>query len=140
MKLFHLTIVMMLCGQAISGETSYNCKIDNMYDIPISGGGTLEQSSGWTHFTVSRLTGEIQGNFLTTKVANFTQVINHGSSDYAFMSTAEFDSVGKIFSSGNETSTQTKTIQVIRVYEYREGKTKPFTALSSLGVFSGQCE
>jgi hypothetical protein len=140
MKLFHYTIAMMLSGQAISGETSYNCKIENMYDMPISGGGTLEKSSGGTHFTVSRLSGEIQGNLLTTKFANFTQVINHGSSDYAFMSTAEFDAVGKIFSSGNETSERTKSIQVIRVYEYRQGKTKPFTALSSLGVFSGQCE
>jgi hypothetical protein len=90
--------ILLLCLSALSsiseaGDLTYDCVIKNIYDIDDAG---ILVESGWqsefqsNKFTVSRETGKVLGETLTTVLAKNTRVINFGSEDYSFKTVAEF--------------------------------------------------
>lgn len=130
---------------SFAGQLSYTCVIHHAYDLDDKGGlkksFAYDQSKG-RQFSVSRVSGEIIGPYLTTELATSTKVINSGSEDYSFKAIAHFDSVAKPFSTGDETHEYTSKVQVIEVQEFADGAEKSFIALSmsSAGLITGVCK
>ena len=83
-KYLLLFIVISLVSISHAGDLSYDCTIKRVYDIDDVG---MFKTSGWQgkfeggRFSVSRETGEITGQTLTTVLAKNTRVINTGSKD-----------------------------------------------------------
>jgi len=77
-------------------------------------------------FSISRVTGEIIGEVVTTVAAASTKVINKGNEDYYFTSIAYF---------GDKA-------QLIEVKEFKKGEKKPFVAMSlgGAGIVTGVCK
>ena len=127
-----IAFIALLCAAwssiAISGPLEYQCAIKSIHDLSDEG---LMRESGWDskmsggHFTVTRSTGEILGETLTTIMARGTRIVNPGSSENSFKATADFDG----------------QIQLIEIQEFKEGNLKPFVALSmgGAGIVTGVC-
>ena len=127
-------IILLLClfsfaSISKAGDLSYDCVIKQVYDVDDM--GNLEVS-GWqkefksNKFTVSRETGKITGQTLTTVLAKNTRVINIGSNENSFKSVAEFEG----------------QFQLIEIQEFKKGIKKPFVASSmgGAGIVTGTCE
>ena len=127
-------IVLFLCMFSVAsasnaGDLSYDCIIKQVYDVDDK--GSLE-ATGWqkdfknNKFTVSRETGKITGQTLTTVLAKNTRVINKGSKENSFKAVAEFEG----------------QIQLIEIQEFKKGIKKPFVASSmgGAGIVTGTCE
>lgn len=132
-------------SDSFAGSLSYTCVISHAYDLNNNDG--LEKSSFYdqgkgSQFSVSRVSGEIIGLYLTTVLATSITVINSGSENYSFKAVALFDSVNKPLSNGDETDEYTSKVQVIEVQEFVEGEEKPFIALSmsGVGLITGICK
>ncbi len=111
-----------------AGVLRYECVIKKVYDV--NDAGMLEISSFQSQFegnkfSVSRETGKIVGQTLTTILSKNTRVINYGSKENSFKALAEFEG----------------QIQVIEIQEFREGNEKPFVASSmgGAGIVTGIC-
>lgn len=112
-----------------AGDLSYDCVIKHVYDVDDM--GNLE-ASGWqkefksNKFTVSRETGKITGQTLTTVLAKNTRVINKGSKENSFKAVGEFEG----------------QFQLIEIQEFKKGIKKPFVASSmgGAGIVTGICE
>lgn len=108
---------------------SYSCEVKHVYSLTDQGslGASQwqEQMKG-SEFTVSVISGEIVGDVLTTALASSTTVINEGSKDNSFKTVADF----------------ADQYQVVEIQVFREGKVKPFVALSmgGAGVVTGVCQ
>ena len=80
-------------GSAFADSSTYKCKIKHVYNL--SDKGALN-TSAWQHdfegneFKVSKSTGAITGETLTTILAKETQVINSGSTENSFKAIAYF--------------------------------------------------
>ena len=130
---------------AVASEFAYTCKVIHAYELDDD--GSL-RSSNWLkdfkddEFSVSRVTGEVIGTVIPTLMANSTRVINKGNKEYSFKSIAEFDSVDKPLSSGDEEPDSTANIQLLEVQEFIESEEKPFIALSisGAGIVTGICK
>jgi hypothetical protein len=117
-----------LVNQAVAGPTSYSCTVEKVYELD---GVTLRQST-WekdfkgSRFSVSRLSGEIIGEVLSTRLAISTSVVNLGSKSDSFKSVALFEG----------------QVQLLEVHEYRLGDSKPFfaAALGGAGIITGTCK
>ncbi len=131
-KLIGFLLLMFLIPLAAiseAGDLSYDCVIINVYDIDDSG---VLKTSGWQEqfkgdkFSVSRKTGKIEGQTLTTVLAKNTRVINHGSKKNSFKAVAEFEG----------------QIQVIEIQEFKEDSKKPFvaTSMGGAGIVTGICQ
>jgi hypothetical protein len=111
-----------------AGELRYECIIKNIYDLDDTGG---VKESGFSkylvggNFMVSRETGEVTGDSLTTITAESTKVISSGSSQNSFKSIAEFNGQA----------------QLIEIKEYSKDEQKPFISLSmgGAGLVTGLC-
>ena len=117
------------CGTASAGEIAYTCTVMHVYDLESSGEIRISNAFNFlkqTQFSVSRITGEIIGETLTTVLAKSTEVINTGSNEYAFKTVSYF--------SGQ--------VQLLEVQEFMIGVIKPFIALSmgGAGVVTGVCK
>jgi hypothetical protein len=117
-----------LVNQAMAGPISYNCTVEKVYKLD---GVTLRQST-WekdfkgSRFSVSRLSGEIIGEVLSTSLAMSTSVVNPGSTSDSFKSVAFFQG----------------QVQLLEVHEYKQGDSKPFFAasLGGAGLVTGTCK
>ncbi|MCP5081627.1 MAG: hypothetical protein GY948_08015 [Alphaproteobacteria bacterium] len=118
-----------LSSDAIAGAIAYNCEIKATYKLRDDGRleltGFHKQFLGG-RFSVSRKTGEVIGDTLTTALAQSTEVIHFGDKGWSFKTSARFD----------------KQIQVLEVQEFNEGDTKPFAAFSmgGAGIVTGICK
>lgn len=77
-------------------------------------------------FSVSRITGEIIGDWIPTILAKSTRVVNKGSKENSFKAVADFG----------------EQIQVLEIQEFRQGSIKPFVAFSmgGVGIVTGMCK
>ena len=112
-----------------AGDLGYDCVIKNVYGI--DGAGALKASSmqhqfEGNKFSVSRETGRIIGQTLTTDIAKKVRVVNAGSDHNSFKAIAEFEG----------------QIQVVEIQEFKKGAKKPFvaTSMGGAGIVSGVCE
>ena len=105
-----------------AGELAYTCEITHVYNLEDD--GFLTATNAWekhfvgSKFSVSRVTGEIIGEVLTTVAATSTKVINKGNKDYFFTSIAHFENQA----------------QLIEIQEFIKGDKKPFVAMSLGGA------
>ncbi len=111
-----------------SGDLSYNCVIKKVYDVNETGelvASSFESEFKGSKFSVSRETGRIIGNTLTTVLAKETRVINYGSNENSFKAIAEFES----------------QFQLIEINEFKKDNKKPFIASSmgGAGIVTGIC-
>ena len=112
-----------------AGDLLYDCVIKHVYDVDDMGN---LKASGWqkefksNKFTVTRETGKITGQTLTTVLAKNTRVINIGSKENSFKAVAEFEG----------------QFQLIEIQEFKKGTKKPFVASSmgGAGIVTGTCE
>ena len=116
-------------GTASAGPIAYTCTVMHVYDLDSSseiGTSNFGDTFNQTKFSVSRITGEIIGETLTTALAKSNLVINKGSSENSFKTLSVFS--GKA--------------QLLEVQEFRKGVVKPFIALSmgGAGVVTGVCK
>ena len=126
--LFLLLSLGPLASISEAGEHTYDCVIKNAYSLDDTG---ILKASGWqkifagNKFQVSRETGIIVGETLTTVFAKDTRVINFGTSDNSFKAIAEFKG----------------QFQIIEIKEFKEGIEKPFVAYSmgGAGIVTGIC-
>lgn len=117
-----------LVSETIADDLWYDCIIKNVYDI--NDAGKIEVS-GWRDqfiggkFKISRLTGKIEGETLTTIRAKETRVINYGSGENSFKAVAEFDG----------------QIQLIEIKVFKKGIKKPFivSSMGGAGIVTGTC-
>lgn len=124
-----LLFLMPLAATSEAGNLGYDCVIKNVYDVDDAG---VLKASGWQEqfksdkFSVSRETGKIVGQTLTTILAKNTRVINQGSKENSFKALAEFEG----------------QIQVVEIQEFKEGVKKPFvtTSMGGAGIVTGICE
>lgn len=124
-----LLFLMPLAATSQAGDLGYDCVIKNVYDVDDAG---ALKASGWQEqfksdkFSVSRKTGKIVGQTLTTILANNTRVTNQGSKENSFKAAAEFES----------------QVQVIEIQEFKEDVKKPFvaTSMGGAGIVTGICE
>lgn len=113
---------------SFASEAKYNCTIKDVYtlgdDASLQKSGFQPQFEG-SEFSVVKETGEINGQTLTTKLANSTKVINPGSSENSYKSIAEFNG----------------QFQIIEIQVFKQGKLKPFIASSmgGAGIVTGVC-
>ena len=120
---------LLLAANTNAGRHSYTCEVLSVYDLADSGilelSDYAEKMKGGA-FTVSRITGHIMGEVLSTKLSKLTQVINRGSSENAFKATANF---------GHQ-------VQLLEIQEFHQGPIKPFVAMSmgGAGVVTGICK
>jgi len=143
--LLGLIILLITCQSAIAGGRDYLCKITHVYDLSADGSLKLsnwEKQFKGNEFSVSRRTGKIKGDVLTTLLSNATQVINKGSVEYSFKSLAYFDAANKPLSSGREASQSTVSVQLLEIQEFRKPTAKPFVAMSmgGAGIVTGICK
>ena len=118
-----------------AGQLAYTCEITHVYNLEDD--GALKSTKIWENqfvgskFSLSRVTGEIIGEVLTTAVATSTKVINIGKEGYYFTSIAYF-----------EGRPEKKEMQLIEVMEFNSAKKKPFVAMSlgGAGIVTGMCE
>ena len=126
---FLLLLLMPLAATSEAGGLGYDCVIKKVYDVDDAG---VLKTSGWQEqfktnkFSVSRKTGKIAGQTLTTILAKNTRVINQGSKENSFKAVAEFEG----------------QIQVIEIQEFKEGVKKPFvaTSMGGAGIVTGICK
>ena len=112
----------------------YQCRVEHVYNLTQE--GVIRITPEWessfigSTFQVSKRTGAIAGDTLTTIFANDTQVVNAGSSENSFKALAFFDSQG----GGGQ-------VQLIEIQEFITGKQKPFVASSmgGAGIVTGVC-
>ena len=121
--------LVLLSAVSEAGGLSYDCVIKNVYGI--DGAGALKASSmqhqfEGNKFSVSRETGRIIGQTLTTDIAKKVRVVNAGSDHNSFKAIAEFEG----------------QIQVVEIQEFKKGAKKPFvaTSMGGAGIVSGVCE
>ena len=124
-----IVILLFLSGHVEAGEFSYTCEIIRVYDL--SENGTLKTSGFEKHFkrssfSVSRVTGQIIGEVVTTELAESIWVVNRGSTENSFKAVANF---GKQF-------------QILEVQEFRSIPKKPFVVMSmgGSGIITGFCK
>jgi len=117
-----------------TAELSYTCQVANVYAL--GDNGELSQSpwrEKWegSQFSVSRSSGEIIGELVTTEFAESTSVINAGSGANSFKALALFPPIGG----------SSAQVQIIEVQEFKEGQGKPFVVMSmgGAGIVTGQC-
>lgn len=118
-----------LVSTSVAADFTYDCIIKHVYDVnevgelktPVFGG----QFKG-DKFSVSRETGKIIGNTLTTALAKETRVVNYGSNEDSFKAIAEFKD----------------QFQLIEIKEFKKGGEKPFVASSmgGAGIVTGICK
>lgn len=124
-----LLFLMPLAATSDAGDLGYDCVIKNVYDVDDAG---VLKALGWQEqfksdkLSVSRKTGVIVGQTLTTILAKNTRVINQGSKENSFKAVAEFEG----------------QVQVIEIQEFKEGEKKPFvaTSMGGAGIVIGICE
>ncbi len=111
-----------------AGVFSYECIVKKVYDV--NDAGILKISVNQSvfegsKFSVSRQTGDIVGETLTTIRSKNIRVINFGSKEYSFKTVAEFEG----------------QVQLLEIQEFREGNEKPFVASSmgGAGIVTGIC-
>ncbi len=117
---------------ATSVEDRYDCEIKEAYDVEADG---LLHAGRWggkprgAKFVVSRLTGQVIGDWVPTAVATETAVLQHGDSEWGFQAIAKFRR-------GPGTN-----IQTIHINEFVVGSAKPFIATShgGVGIVTGIC-
>ncbi len=118
-----------LAVNATAGELSYTCEVMSVYDLSDSGILNLseyaERMQGGS-FTVSRITGIIMGEVLSTTRCKSIQVINKGSKENSFQTIANFG----------------QQVQLLEIREFQKGPIKPFVAMSmgAAGVVTGLCK
>lgn len=127
-------IVLFLCLYSLAStskadDLSYDCVINQVYDVDDKGNleaSGLEKEFKSNKFTVSRKTGRITGQTLTTVLAENTRVINIGSKENSFKAVAEFEG----------------QFQLTEIQEFKKGFKKPFVASSmgGAGIVTGTCE
>ncbi len=132
-KLLLLLFSLSFIGQSNAGEYSYECTIENLYQL--KNNGELEKKSQieqdffqGNKFYVNRRNGQITGITLPTDIAKEVRVINRGSSKHNFQTIAVFENF-----SDDEW-------QVLSIEEFTEGKIKPFIAFAVTGITTGICE
>jgi hypothetical protein len=114
-------------------EERYECRIREAYRVTDQ--GTLE-AGAWSgdpqrgRFTVSRESGQVIGDWLTTVRASRTEVTQAGNSEWGYLTLARFQ---------NEHG---ESIQTIHIQHYHPGPDKPFVASSpgGVGLVSGICQ
>ena len=125
---FTIVCLFLWSGAASGGPSSYVCVIKSISDISdeglIASSGFEQQLKGGS-FTVTRASGAIAGDTLTTVLAKDTYVVNAGSTDNSFKAIATFDG----------------QVQTIEIKEFKDGDAKPFVALSmgGAGIVTGVC-
>ncbi|MBW1994378.1 MAG: hypothetical protein JRI77_07985 [Deltaproteobacteria bacterium] len=112
-----------------AGELTYECVIKHVYVLNDSGRletSAFENQFKGGSFSVSRETGKILGETLTTAVAKGTRVVNHGDKENSFRAVADFG----------------ERLQLIEIQEFKQGKAKPFVASSmgGAGIVTGLCK
>ena len=133
MKTIHISVFVFLvllvsCQFSIAGNLTYECKVLHAYE-PDEGSlriSNWEKQFKGSEFTVSRETGKIIGEVLTTLLADSTKVIHPGNNDYSFKTVAYFK----------------EQIQMLEIKEFSKGKEKPFVAMSigGAGIVTGLCK
>jgi hypothetical protein len=132
MKKFTFPLVVLLLFLLVSiseaGSISYKCIIKHVYDVDDLGElkvSNFQNQFENNTFSVSVETGEINGEVLTTILANRTAVINSGSTKNSFKAIAEFEG----------------QIQLIEIQIFKDGKFKPFvaTSMGGAGLVTGTC-
>ena len=120
-------------SQANAGEYSYECTIENLYQL--KNNGELKEASKIAKdyfqgdkFYVNRRNGQITGSTLPTDLAKEVRVINRGSSKHNFKTIAVFENFAD------------DEWQVLSIEEFKEGKIKPFMAFAITGITTGICE
>ena len=117
-------------GNSANADSAiYTCKIKHVYSLSAEG---LFSESNWEsifeggEFIVSKDTGAISGETLTTILAKETRVINSGSDENSFKAVAYFEG----------------QLQLIEIQEFRSDKNKPFVASSmgGAGIVTGMCQ
>jgi len=115
-----------LSANAYTGPSAYNCVIKATYKL--SDNGTLELLGLYNglRFAVSRKSGIVVGDVLTTELALSKEVIRFGDKRWSFEAIARFKKGG---------------IQTLNVQEFKIGKDKPFAAFSmgGAGIVTGIC-
>ena len=124
-------------GTAAAGASGYTCEVAHLYSLKVDGSldAPLEKDIVGGKFTVSRETGEITGQVLTTGLAMSTRVIEKGSAQNSFRTAAEF---GDSFRFGDGTH----AYQILDVQEFRSETVKPFivSSMGRYGIVTGTCE
>ena len=118
----------MFSDTTIAGEASYSCTIKHVYVVDDNGSlspSGFDKTLKNGQFMVDRLNGAIVGDVLPTSLANYTKVINKGSTSNSFKSIADF---------GNQ-------LQIIVIKEFKDGSLKPFVSISTGGaeIVTGIC-
>jgi hypothetical protein len=124
-------------GAAMAGADGYACKVAHIYSLTVDGSlvAPLDKGIVGSKFTVSRKSGEIAGQILTTGLAMSTRVIEKGSTKNSFRAIAEF---GDSFRFGDGSH----AYQILDVQEFRSDAVKPFviTSMGGYGIVTGTCE
>lgn len=124
-----LCSLFLLVSTSSASDLTYNCGITKVYDVNDTGelvsSGFENQFKG-KKFSVSRETGKIIGDILTTVLAKETRVVNFGSNESSFKAVAEFEG----------------QFQLIEIQEFKKGVKKPFIASSmgGAGIVTGMCK
>jgi len=117
-----------MSSAAHAGKYTYECEIKQLYDIDDAGSLQISAEQGAIvdrKFTVSRISGEIQSETLSSIPSTNTHVMIYGSNEYSFKSVAAYHG----------------QYQLLEVLEFREGIKKPFI-LSSMDravIVTGLC-
>ena len=119
-------IVGLLATKTQARADGYICVVEGIYDIDEQGRlETFYRPPEVMTFSVSRVTGEIIGDAVSTERAKTTVVINRGDSKWSFRATADF---GEWF-------------QLIVVEEFNDSSEKPFIVVTHAApsIYTGVC-
>jgi hypothetical protein len=127
--MFGVALLFSFAGSATAAPLTYTCDVLHIYDLSEKGAlnvSAFEKEMKGGSFSVSRVTGEIVGEVVSTILAKSTRVLNNGSTKNSFKAAADFE----------------EQFQVLEVQEFRPGSVKPFVASSmgSAGIVTGTCK
>ncbi len=122
-------IIQVFSSAALAAELLYTCVVRHVYDVDEAGRiriSNFESILAGGKFTVSRQSGSVIGDALSTAMAKRTWVVNYGGTEQAFKAASDFNG----------------QIQVIEIQEFRSEAIKPFVAMSmgGAGIVTGTCK
>ena len=120
---------LLFVSSSFAGALSYTCVVTHAYSLSESGElrrSTMESEMKGSSFSVSRISGRIEGQVIPTMDAKSTRVVNNGSADSSFRAIADFET----------------HVQTLEVREFITGPVKPFVSLSkdTGGIVTGTCK
>lgn len=129
-KAILMMLLATLCSSTAAGQFSYFCTVQSVYQI--DGKGQIEKSSNiWLtdlmrgqRFSVDRRNGNVAGEHVPAFRPDKFVVLFPGGDGNAFKS---------YFQGGN-------FVGFLEIYEYTDGKKKPYVLHDGASIYSGICE